>query len=217
MGRHFLQYVLLLMVAPEFKTRIGVAHAFSTTSPTACALLDTRNCHKALFREHVQRGRGLFSIPPPLSPLSDNEDYNYDNYTPAEVTKMQDMVVSLSQESNDETRRTRLKLIIEVGLAGPNGGPKRFAVLFDRVLTQVGEQVQREAREKYAARAADSEAGRNGDDNLSADTVLEKDESDEGGNPPEDKPVEKTPEELKLWALVDMMIQSKTMIKKHNF
>jgi len=217
MGRHFLQYVLLLMVAPEFKTRIGVADAFSTPSPTACALLDTRNCHKALFREHVQRGRGLFSIPPPLSPLSDNEDYNYDNYTPAEVTKMQDMVVSLSQESNDETRRTRLKLIIEVGLAGPNGGPKRFAVLFDRVLTQVGEQVQREAREKYAERAADSEAGRNGDDNLSADTVLEKDESDEGGNPPEDKPVEKTPEELKLWALVDMMIQSKTMIKKHNF
>lgn len=28
---------------------------------------------------------------------------------------------------------------------------------------------------------------------------------------------EKTPEELKLWALVDMMVQSKTVFKKYNF
>ena len=204
---HFLKLVLVLAVASKLSAWAGVVDAFST--------IPSGNCRNAPRLQ--QRGKAFFSTPPPLSPLSDNYDYNYDNYTPAEVTKMQDVVVSLSLESNDDVRRSRLALIMEVGLAGPNGGPKRFAVLFDRVLTQVGEKVQKDAREKYAKQAPSSSAIEPTDDDdldtdteteAEADSVPEKDEITE--------PREKSPEELRLWALVDMMIQSKTIVKKHN-
>jgi len=205
MGVHFLKLVLVLAVASKLSTWAGVVDAFST--------IPSANCRDAPRLQ--QRGNRMFSTPPPLSPLSDNDDYNYDNYTPAEVTKMQDVVVSLSLESSDDVRRSRLALIIEVGLAGPNEGPKRFTVLFDRVLTQVGEKFQKEAREKYAKQAPSSSAVEptdddDDDDDLDTETysVPEKDENAE--------PKEKSPEELRLWALVDMMIQSKTIIKKHN-
>jgi hypothetical protein len=209
MGGHFLKLVLVLAVASELSTRAGVADAFSTIPSDSRASFDARNYQEV--RRQQQRGQGLFSTPPPLSPLSDNDDYNYDNYTPAEVTKMQDVIVSLSLESNDEIRRSRLTQIMEVGLAGPNGGPKRFTVLFDRVLTQVGEQFQKDALEKYSKQAPSSSAMEpTSDESLDTETdsVPEKDENT--------KPVEKSPEEIRLWALVDMMIQSKTMIKKHN-
>jgi len=174
-----------------------------------------RNCRKLGIRQYPSE---LFSTPPPLSPLSNDENYNYDNYTPAEVTQMQDVIVSLSEETNDEARRNRLRAIVEVALAGPNGGPKRFAVLFERVLTQVGQQVQDDAREKHSQREAASDAEGDGATDENAETVAESEGGDgEVGEAEDKKPREKSPEELKLWALVDMMIQSKTMLKKHNF
>jgi len=211
MCRLLLQLVFLLSVASELATRAPVATAFSTTqTTTSCSIFGTRYGGENPFHQYTQRGQELFSTPPPLSSLSEKDDSNYDNYTPAEVTQMKDVIVSLSQESDDQARRLRLKTIMEVGLAGPNGGPKRFATLFERVLTQVGEQVQKEAREKYSERAAASESESPEEGN--AETVGEEDESSA-----KEKPVEKSPEELKLWALVDMMVQSKTMIKKHKF
>lgn len=212
-----MQLFWLLVIVSEFSTRVPVANAFSTiSSANSGAFFGTIQCRGEPFRRHIQGGQVLFSTPPPLSSLSDKDDSSYDNYTPAEVSKMHDVIVSLSEESNDDARRSRLKQILEIGLTGPNGGPKRFAVLFERVLTQVGEQVQREAREKYSERAAASAEEENGDDNLDTESVSEKDESTETGSTPDDKPVEKSPEELKLWALVDMMVQSKTAIKKQN-
>ena len=149
MAGPLLQFLLLLMVISESFHRGGVGlvvHGFSpmptTTSRTSIATriaLCPYNRHRDFRRQQQQQrklpGQALFSTPPPLSPLSDNDDYDYDEYTPAEVTKMQDVIVSLSAESNDEARRARLQQIMEVALAGPNGGPKRFTVLFDRVLT----------------------------------------------------------------------------------
>lgn len=208
MGR-CLRLVLLLAVASKLNTLLPVANAFSTIQHAFSASFGTRTSAEAPTFQHIQRGKKLFSTPPPLSSLSENEDYDYDNYTPAEVTQMEEVIVSLSQESNDEARRSRLRQIMEVGLNGPNGGPKRFASLFNRVLTQVGEQVQKEAREKYSERVAAVES--NGDDTANGDSAPES------GDSSESKAVEKSPEELKLWALVDMMVQSKTMIKKHKF
>ena len=199
-----LQLILSLAVASEFATRAPLATAFSTIpTTTSCSSIGNTS------RQQIRRGHELFSTPPPLSSLSDKDDANYDNYTPAEVTQMKDVIVSLSQESDDQARRLRLQTIMEVGLAGPNGGPKRFATLFERVLTQVGEQVQNDAREKYSERASEEE---NSEEDAEKDVVQEGDEGSSKGKAPE-----KSPEELKLWALVDMMVQSKTMLKKHKF
>ncbi len=206
MCRLILQLILSLAVASEFATRAPLATAFSTI-PTTTSFSSFGNTSHQL----IQRGHELFSTPPPLSSLSDKDDANYDNYTPAEVTQMKNVIVSLSQESDDQARRLRLKTIMEVGLAGPNGGPKRFATLFERVLTQVGEQVQNEAREKYSERTTASEE-ENSEEDAEKAVVQEGDEDSS-----EEKAPEKSPEELKLWALVDMMVQSKTMLKKHKF
>ena len=187
MIRNVVRLALLVGIAVKVATR---AAAFTTPPPlTPC----------------IHRGHELYSTPPPLSSLSEKDDSNFDNYTPDEIQKMKDVIESLSLESDDQTRRLRLQTIMDVGLSGPNGGPKRFAVLFEKVLMEMGEQVQKEAREKFSGQAAATEAE-------TADT-----ESSPEDESQEEKPAEKSPEELKLWALVDMMVQSKTAIKKHKF
>jgi hypothetical protein len=178
-------------------------------------------------------------IPPPLSPLSINDgNYEYDDFTPAEVTEMRDLIVSLSDETDDTNRRQRLQKTIEEALLhDPNSNanananandtqPKRFTVLFSRVLTQIGEQVQHDAREKYskenpteADKADNNDDDENNNKMTSSDATKEEKKKEEED---EDETVErivreKTPEELKLWALVDMMVQSKTVFKKYNF
>mmetsp|Transcript_61383 Transcript_61383/g.69558 ORF Transcript_61383/g.69558 Transcript_61383/m.69558 type:complete len:291 (-) Transcript_61383:22-894(-) len=171
--------------------------------------------------------------PPPLSPLSiNNGNYEYDDFTPAEVTKMRDLIVSLSDETDDTNRRQRLQKTIEEALihddgdGGPNSSDnanangtqqsRRFTILFSRVLTQVGEQVQQDAREKFSEKSAEDDDDDHNETDSSDDTKKEEEDKDE------DETVErivreKSPEELKLWALVDMMVQSKTVFKKCNF
>jgi hypothetical protein len=172
--------------------------------------------------------------PPPLSPLSINDwNYEYDDFTPAEVTEMRDLIVSLSDETDDTNRRQRLQKTIEEALLhdgdSPNSNvnaygtqPKRFTVLFSRVLTQVGEQVQQDAREKFSKKSAeaddDDDHDENNNETASSDATKEEEKMEEEDD---DETVErivreKSPEELKLWALVDMMVQSKTVFKKYN-
>jgi len=158
------------------------------------------------------------NTPPQLPPLSDNDgSYDYDEFTPAEVIEMKDLIVSLSDISNDASRRNRLQKVCDEALQGSNGTgtPRRFSVLFDRVLTQVGEQVQQEARKKFSERADDDNNNRalnrkeiedNADADADADGMARKTTKKKG----------KTSEELKLWALVDMMVQSKTVFKKQS-
>mmetsp|Transcript_9489 Transcript_9489/g.23050 ORF Transcript_9489/g.23050 Transcript_9489/m.23050 type:complete len:228 (+) Transcript_9489:132-815(+) len=216
-----LRFFVLLAVVSEFHSRVDIASAFLTTSASvsSCAFFCNQHDRKIVCRgqeQQIRKGQELFSTPPPLSPLSNNEDYDYDDYTTEEVTNMHNVIVSLSEESNDDVRRARLQQIMEIALAGPNGGPKRFSVLFERVLTQVGEKVQKEAREKYAKQAADLEE-ENKDGESPSEPASATDETESAENPEVKKPREKTAEELQLWALVDMMIQSKTIIKKHKF
>ncbi len=209
MIRNFIRLALLLAIASEVATRAQLAAAFTTPVPLApYVCIGKRNFEEYPLRQCIYRGHELYSTPPPLSPLSEKDDSNFDNYTPDEISKMKDVMESLSLESDDQTRRLRLQTIMDVGLSGPNGGPKRFAVLFEKVLMELGEQVQKEAREKFSEQAASTE----GAEEENADTESEQEDASE-----EEKPAEKSPEELKLWALVDMMVQSKTAIKKHKF
>ena len=99
---------------------------------------------------------------------------------------MKELIVSLSLEPTDESRRERLAGLFDDALARPNGHPKRFAELFDKTLIEVGDRVRKEALEK-----------------LDQEPTIPADGS-------------KTREELQVWALVDMMVQSKTLVKKAN-
>ena len=115
--------------------------------------------------------------------------------------------VTLSKESNDEKRREKLKLILDKELKSTESDGEtllvaseetpRFAKLFQLSLDNVGERVQNTAREK----ALERQDGDNG-------TASE-------GNEGETVERIKSEEELQLWALIDIMVQSKTAVKLH--
>lgn len=120
--------------------------------------------------------------------------------------------VSLSKESNDEKRREKLSNLLQKELESPAEGDStlatepqvpRFAKLFQLSLDNVGERVQTAAREKAMARQEAEESSSN-------EAANEAKDGEEGV-------VErlKSEEELQLWALIDMMVQSKTAVKLH--
>lgn len=147
------------------------------------------------------------------SSLSDLEEYSEE-----EVLDMTELIRSLSLEPTDHDRRTRVKEVFHEALGRPNGSPQRFTTLFDKILIQYGEKVQNDAKKKYfeeeeKAAAAAAAAESSGEEKEETEPVSE--------NTPEDEDVQpvirvKTPEELQLWALVDMMVQTKTIVKKNN-
>ena len=128
-----------------------------------------------------------------------------DDYTDDEIQEMRSLILSLSMDHSDESRRSRLRGVFVDAFQRAGGGdstPQRFASLFDRMVIKIGDEVQLEAKKKYF----EANASR-----------LEEPGTDEGdGSPAEGKgdAKEKSPDELQLWALVDMMVQSKTMVKK---
>jgi hypothetical protein len=123
----------------------------------------------------------------------------------AEVQKMKDLILSLSLEPTDHDRRMRMKDLFHGQLGWPNGMPNQFTDLFDQTLIVLGDELQAEAKKKkFEDQAAAQDKGQ--------DEKAELVESNEDSS----KPREKAPEELRLWALVDMMVQSKTIIKKVN-
>ena len=115
-----------------------------------------------------------------------------DRFTAGEEDAMKNLIVSLSKEHDDDTRRSKLKKILDEELSKQEPHPIDFATLFQRSLNEVGEKVQNSAREAAAARVH------------------------EGNNEEPEEQNVKTDEELELWALIDMMVQSKTQFKLHE-
>lgn len=109
---------------------------------------------------------------------------------------MDSLIISLSLEFDDSSRRRRLAALFAEELARPDY--IRFTVLFDQVLTIAGNRIHAEARKKALedAKTAETKAG--------DDVKVENDDLLAG----------KSPEEKQLWALVDMMVQSKTLVKR---
>ena len=116
-------------------------------------------------------------------------------FTTDEVKAMDDLIISLSMEPTDEIRRKRAAQIFETELSKPNGAPKRFTDLFDAVLMVVGDRVQMEAQKRAL------EAG--------PPTPEEAEEEVTRVNF-----MERSADERQLWALVDLMVQTKTLVKK---
>jgi hypothetical protein len=104
-----------------------------------------------------------------------------------EFAAMKEMILSLSRETDDAERRGRVASMFSRELAGVGEGdqPPRFAEVFSRALETVGTEVQEKARERQ--------------------------QSAEQHEDTTDRP--KTAEEQQLWALIDMMVQSRVLVR----
>lgn len=133
------------------------------------------------------RNSGLFS----------STQENDDLHTETQIEAMRNRIMTISKVKDDEKRRRTIVALIKekVQVDDPMEGAL-FVQLWDKTLIEVGGQFQNEAREKATRKAPETKSS-NGD---------------EGGAV--GKTVQKSDDELQLWALVDMMIQSKTLIKK---
>ena len=116
-------------------------------------------------------------------------------FTTDEVNAMDELIISLSMEPTDEIRRTRAAKIFEMELAKPNGAPKRFTDLFDAVLMVVGDRVQMAAKKR--ALEAGPQSPEEAEEEVTRVNFMER-----------------SADERQLWALVDLMVQTKTLVKK---
>ena len=161
--------------------------------------------------------------PPPSAP-----------YTEDEIKTMENLILELSLEKDDTIRRAKLSAIFDKvfeldvdttttttsssSTATADGGDEgereapRFAQLFQYSLDNVGELVQCAAREK-AELLNNSNSG-NDSDYLSG-SIEEADAKQEESSTSTTEGRVKSEEELQLWALIDMMVQSKTMVKMY--
>jgi len=121
-----------------------------------------------------------------------------DDFNEKEVQAMDDLIISISMEPTDESRRERLTKVFEEEMAKPNGAPQHFSDLFGHALIIVGDRVKAEASEKAEQMAANSE------ENQEAEKGADGYAADE----------EPFAQQRQLWALVDMMIQSRVIVKK---
>lgn len=116
---------------------------------------------------------------------------------------MTDLILSISLEPTDESRRERVVKLFEEELAKPNGAPARFAALFDQVLMVVGERIQNDAKN----RAMEAQ---------STEQAVAEAKKEEGEEAKKEDFMDKPPQERQIWALIDLMVQSKMIVKKHN-
>ena len=135
-------------------------------------------------------------------------------FTADEVQDMENLVRDLSKEQNDDLRRQKLADILDKELVAavdddnnnsdssevtlPQEIP-RFAQLFQYSLDIVGESVQAAAREKAME--------------LNENSLHVIEDSSGENVPGTGSDRIKSDEEMQLWALIDMMVQSKTRVK----
>jgi hypothetical protein len=130
-----------------------------------------------------------------------------DDYPAQEVQEMEDLILSLSREATDASRRSRVEALFRDALVAPSSPaeeddgdvkPARFTSLFSLVLVSVGNRVQEEAQQRQMMLQDPPSSVADDSESLSSSTTIS------------------TPSDLnfQLWALVDMMVQSKTLVKR---
>ena len=147
-----------------------------------------------------------------------------DDAIPTTDDGMKDLIIDLSKEGTDDVRRSRLQAIIVQGL--DEGDAETFSVLFQQALEAIGNEVQAEARELAMQRYEERDAAETINEEAVAASAAAASSSGDSNTNGESSPIRvekvnetsegtiKSPLETQLWALVDMMVQSKTMIKK---
>ena len=116
---------------------------------------------------------------------------------------MEQLILSVAAEPTDESRRDRLQAVFLQELAKPNAASSRFSHLFDQTLIVVGDRVKLQAQQKaLQLQQEDKTAQDEFEDDALEDITPAK--------------AVKTEEEQQLWALIDMMVQSKTIVKRES-
>ena len=145
----------------------------------------------------------------PSSPTNQSLEFTSD-----EIEDMNQLILSLSKESDDAIRREKLDDILDKELSEDESlsntkfgtdTPPKFAKLFQYSLDTVGQEIQTAAR--ILAEQQIKEVEQESLDGL---------ETDIGEDRGEVKKRVKSKEELQLWALIDMMVQSKTRVARHT-
>ena len=118
-----------------------------------------------------------------------------------ESTEMQQLIVSLSLEPSDQVRRDRLSMLFQKEFSNPDYEiSKKFAVLFDQTLIEMGTIIQESAKAQ-----AMTKLKREQDMGETSSTA-------NSSNGTEDyMSLNRSIEERQLWAMVDMMVQSKIL------
>ncbi len=111
----------------------------------------------------------------------------------SESDEVRELILTLSIETDDEQRRTKLKSLLEGKLTQDDAVKSaKFAHLWDTNIIKIGGEIQNNAR---------LEAGQKSTSNN------QQNENGTVGS-------EKNENEKQLWAMVDMMVQSKSIIKQ---
>jgi hypothetical protein len=130
----------------------------------------------------------------PVASNTNNDKDDADVSPEEQVQRMEELILSLSLVADDAPRRDKVAQVLAAQLDQPNVDSSkidRFIRLFEQRLTLMGEQVQTEARAAAAQRtAAEGE-----------ETVASEEENTRA---------------KQLWALVDIMVQSKVIFKKQQ-
>jgi len=116
------------------------------------------------------------------------------------------LIISLAEEPTDDQRREKLKLIYSEKMSKSKLEAQEFATLFDTTLIRMGEEIQQRARQKAEElnrQQKSVEKVSEGGDDSSQESEKEKKEI-----------ASSSKEEKKLWAFIDMMVQSKSLAKK---
>ena len=199
-SRSFLPLAVTPVIGGELKLKsVVMPHATSTASG------DDDDGGIASMKEAM--------APDEVGSICDTSPLSTD-FTRVEIDDMEKLIVSLSRESDDNMRRQTLAEILDKELVGSlnaesdsQGGAAtsdipRFARLFQISLDSVGESVQAAARVVALEKQMQQEKKMADDyDATDAENPLVR--------------PEKSQEELQLWALIDMMVQSKTRVKLH--
>ena len=216
----------LFILCTLLAAQIDSSQAFTTSLPggghTVCSKTNTRSIigisPTTVFAAAASSDNEADADKTPPSPPPAALEFTTD-----EIQEMEQLILDLSKEQNDDLRRQKLADILDKELVDdassttttndddddtdsseitlPQEIP-RFAQLFQYSLDNIGEKVQTAAREKAmelnenslhviedTSGAENTEPGTTGSERIKSD------------------------EEMQLWALIDMMVQSKTRVK----
>jgi hypothetical protein len=128
--------------------------------------------------------------------LLDND--NLYSPTSKRIHDMEEMIISLCFDPDDSSRRLKLSKLFEANLLNKDGG-NSFIKLFDQVLIIVGDRMRLEAENVARQTTQNDIDGR----------------SDGSALPSFPFPAQqKSLTEGRLWACIDMMVQSKILVKQ---
>uniref|UniRef100_A0A7S2MBQ2 Uncharacterized protein n=1 Tax=Helicotheca tamesis TaxID=374047 RepID=A0A7S2MBQ2_9STRA len=130
------------------------------------------------------------------------------------VSKVVELLLEMSLEPSNEKRRGRLSLYLDSGLNKSNGELSVFIDTFQSALETAGTQVQLAAREKAVQIQRQIDSTEMQEEDLEVEKKRSNDELSIYDGDEEMMSMGKSDEERRLWALVDMMVQSKIIIKK---